>query len=63
MHELESRLSDAFFRIHRSAIVNLARIAELRREPDGGGLAVLQSGMRLRVARSRWEDLERALGL
>jgi len=63
MHELESRLPDAFFRIHRSAIVNLARIAELRREPDGGGLAVLQSGVRLRVARSRWEDLERALGL
>ncbi len=64
MHELESRLpSDVFFRIHRSAIVNLARIAELRREPDGGGLAVLEAGVRLRVARSRWEDLERALGL
>lgn len=64
MHELESRLpSDAFFRIHRSAIVNLARVAELRREPDGGGMAVLEDGVRLRVARSRWEDLERVLGL
>lgn len=64
MHELEARLSpEAFFRIHRSAIVNLGRVAELRREPDGGGLAVLEDGVRLRVARARWEDLERALGL
>ena len=64
MHELETRLpSDRFFRIHRSAIVNLGKIAELRREADGGGLVILENGVRLRVARSRWDDLERALGL
>jgi two-component system LytT family response regulator len=64
MHELEAQLDAAsFFRIHRSAIVNLAKVAELRREPDGGGVVLLRDGVRLRVARTRWEDLERALGL
>jgi len=45
-----------------TAIVSLGRITELRREPDGGGLAVLADGVRLRVARSRWDELERAPG-
>lgn len=64
MHELEERLASApFLRIHRSAIVNLAKVAELRREPDGGGVVLLADGVRLRVARTRWEELERALGL
>jgi two-component system LytT family response regulator len=64
MHELEERLQcGPFLRIHRSAIVSLAKVAELRREPDGGGVVLLDDGVRLRVARTRWEDLERALGL
>jgi two-component system LytT family response regulator len=64
MHELEDRLAASpFLRIHRSAIVNLEKVAELRREPDGGGVVLLGDGVRLRVARTRWEDLERALGL
>jgi two-component system LytT family response regulator len=64
MHELEERLAAGpFLRIHRSAIVNLAKVAELRREPDGGGVVLLGDGVRLRVARTRWEDLEQALGL
>jgi two-component system, LytTR family, response regulator len=54
---------EAFLRIHRSTIVQLARIRELHRESDGGGAIVLRSGVRLRVARGRWEQLRAALTL
>jgi two-component system LytT family response regulator len=62
MHALE-RLLEAreFVRVHRSLIVNVKRIRELHREPDGGGTLVLTDGVRLRVARGRWESMERAL--
>ena len=62
MHALE-RLLEAreFIRVHRSLIVNVKRIRELHREPDGGGTLVLTDGVRLRVARGRWESMERAL--
>jgi len=64
MSSLESKLdADRFLRIHRSTIVNLQRIREIRRAEDGGGEVVLGSGVRLRVARNRWSILERALGL
>ncbi|MDX1393229.1 MAG: LytTR family DNA-binding domain-containing protein [Gemmatimonadota bacterium] len=63
MHDLERRLPDSFFRAHRSTIVRLDRVIELRRDAGGGGVAILRDGVRLRVARGRWEDLERALGL
>ena len=62
MHALE-RLLEAreYIRVHRSLIVNVKRIRELHREPDGGGTLVLTDGVRLRVARGRWESMERAL--
>ena len=62
MHALE-RLLEAreFVRVHRSLIVNVKRIKELHRDPDGGGTLVLTDGVRLRVARGRWEAMERAL--
>lgn len=64
MHALESLLpGERFVRIHRSVIVNLDRVRELRRDPEGGGAVVLEDDVRLRVARGRWETLERALGL
>lgn len=64
MKDLDLRLpSEEFHRIHRSVIVNLARVRVLDRDPDGGGAVVLSSGVRLRVARARWESLEQALGL
>lgn len=64
MRDLEAMLGPAgFLRIHRSAIVNLARVDVLHREPDGGGSVSLDTGVRLRVARGRWEELENALGL
>jgi two-component system LytT family response regulator len=64
MQEMENVLDPAqFARIHRSVIVNIDRVRELRREPDGSGSLVLKNGIALRVARSRWEALERMLGL
>ena len=47
--------------IHRSLIVNLQRVRELDREADGGGAIILNTGVRLRVARGRWEALQAAL--
>jgi len=64
MHALESLLDPRrFLRVHRSIIVCLAQVSELHRDDDGGGTAVLRSGIRLRVARSRWDELERALAI
>jgi two-component system LytT family response regulator len=64
MHVLETLLDpQRFLRIHRSVIVNLARVAELQRDDDGGGAVVLHSGVRLRVARGRWDALEQALAI
>jgi two-component system LytT family response regulator len=62
MHALE-RLLEAreFVRVHRSLIVNVKRVRELHRDPDGGGTLVLTDGVRLRVARGRWEAMARAL--
>ena len=64
LRELGATLGpDGFVRVHRSVLVNEARIRTLQREPDGSGSVTLDSGVQLRVARSRWEDLERRLGL
>lgn len=50
-----------FLRIHRSTIVNIDRIRELQTLFRGDLVAVLESGRRLTVSRSRREELERAL--
>jgi two-component system LytT family response regulator len=64
MQRLERLLDPrAFVRIHRSLIVNLKRVRELHRDADGGGAIVTKDGVRLRVARGRWEALEAALGI
>lgn len=63
LYTLEEALGSGFLRIHRSVLVNLARVRELHRAPDGGGRILLDSDVQLRVARSRWEDLEGALEL
>jgi two-component system LytT family response regulator len=51
-----------FVRVHRSAIVNLTRIREIRPLPGGGHVAVLESGCRCRLSRSGRERLGRLLG-
>jgi len=64
MKDFELRLSSGrFHRIHRSVIVNLDRVRMLERDRDGGGVVVLHQGVRLRVSRRRWDQLEAALGL
>jgi two-component system, LytTR family, response regulator len=50
---MEAQLPPArFARIHRSAIVNLARIRELRPQPNREFTVVLRDGTRLRASRS-----------
>ena len=62
MHVFERMFENGdFIRVHRSLIVNLKRIRELHRDADGGGTIILVDGVRLRVARGRWEALQQAL--
>ncbi|MGE0554275.1 MAG: LytR/AlgR family response regulator transcription factor [Gemmatimonadales bacterium] len=64
MGNLERRLDRArFARVHRSIIVNVARITEMSREADGAGSVTLGDGTVLRVARGRWDGVEAALAL
>jgi len=61
--ELEAELPAAhFLRIHRSAIVNLARIRELRAADHGDAVVVLAGGQELRLGRSYRAQLEKRLG-
>ena len=58
LKHLEDRLDPAqFFRIHMSAIVNLARVREIRRGFAGGYEVTLQTGKTLPVSRRRKKDL------
>ena len=62
MMELERQLDPAkFVRVHRSAIVNLDRVAEMHPLFRGDCLLVLQDGTRLRMSRARREEFERRL--
>jgi two-component system LytT family response regulator len=53
---------ERFVRVHRSAMVNLARVRELQREATGDHTLVLDTGARLTVSRSHREAFERAIG-
>ncbi|HET9831545.1 MAG TPA: LytTR family DNA-binding domain-containing protein [Vicinamibacterales bacterium] len=62
MSVLERELDPAMFcRIHRSAIVNLARVRELCVDANGEHEVVLTVGSRLRLSRSYREELQRRL--
>jgi two-component system LytT family response regulator len=64
MQTLEERLDPArFFRIHRSAIVRLDLIETLIRNPGGDYAVQLKGGVRLKVSRSRFEELEKRMGI
>jgi two-component system, LytTR family, response regulator len=61
--DLAAQLDSAtFVRIHRSTIVNLDRISELRESSRGEYYVVLKSGIKLKVSRARRGRLERLLG-
>ena len=62
MQELEARLdARRFVRVHRSAIVNVDRVRELRAVAVGRHEVVLRDGTRLPLSRSRRELVARAL--
>ena len=64
MQTLEERLDPAkFFRVHRSAIVQLDRIESLLRDPGGDYAVRLRNGVQLSVSRNRVEQLEKWMGL
>jgi len=64
MQALEERLDPArFLRIHRSVIVRLDRIDALLRGGGGDYAVRLKNGVKLRVSRTRVEELERKMGV
>jgi two-component system LytT family response regulator len=64
MTTLEERLDPAhFLRIHRSSIVRIDLVETLHKSPGGDYEVQLKGGRRLRVSRSRREELERRLGV
>jgi two-component system LytT family response regulator len=59
---LEKRLDAArFLRVHRSAIVNVARVRMVEAAERGDGVAVLGSGARVRVMRANRAELEKRI--
>lgn len=59
MNDLEATLDpNTFVRIHRSAIVNLDRVREMRPLFKGELVVVLQDGTQLKMSRGRREELE-----
>jgi two-component system LytT family response regulator len=60
--ELEEELDSAMFcRIHRSAIVNLERVKEMKLDANGEYEVFLRDGTRLRLSRSYREHLQSRL--
>lgn len=58
MTKLETRLDPRrFIRIHRSSIVNVDRVSEIRSTPHGDSVVLLHDGTKLRMSRSRRERL------
>ena len=59
---LEERLDRAqFVRVHRSAIVNLARVRQIRHAAIGDAVVVLDSGTQLPLSRRRREHVAEAI--
>ena len=64
MQNLENHLDPhRFFRVHRSAIVQLDRVDALLKSPAGDWELQLKNGAKIKVARSRREELERRLAM
>jgi len=62
MADLERELDrETFCRIHRSAIVNINRVRELRLDANGEYEVVLQNGAQLRLSRTYREHLQKKL--
>lgn len=61
--DLERRIGPGFLRVHRQALVNLARLERLERVDSGGYLAHLQGGAVVAVSRAAARALRREWGL
>jgi two-component system LytT family response regulator len=62
LSSFEARLDAVrFVRVHRSAIVNLDRVREVRAESGGESVLVLRDGTRVPVSRRRREQVNEAL--
>jgi two-component system, LytTR family, response regulator len=63
IRRLEPRLAAyGFVRVHRSALVNLARVRELRRPTQREWCLVLEDGTELPISRRLRPDIQRQLG-
>lgn len=59
---LEARLDPgSFLRVHRSAIVNLQYVKQVKNEPDGDATVVLTSGEKIAMSRSYRAQIQRLL--
>ena len=61
LQKLEERLGRKFMRVHRGALVNVARVQRLDRLEGGELVIVLQSGIRITVSRARRSSVMREL--
>ena len=62
MTSLESRLNpQIFLRVHRSAIVNLQYVREVKNEADGDATVILTSGEKIGMSRSYRSNIQRLL--
>jgi two-component system LytT family response regulator len=63
MNDLETRLDpERFFRVHRSAIVNLEKVKEIQPYTRGEHIVIMNCGAKVRLSRGRREKLEERLG-
>jgi hypothetical protein len=63
MNQYEAGLSASYVRIHRSTIVNVARVREVVARSNRELLVVLRDGTKLRASRTYSAHLKQALGL
>ncbi|HEY8430642.1 MAG TPA: LytTR family DNA-binding domain-containing protein [Sandaracinaceae bacterium] len=63
LNELERRLPARFERVHRRALVNLARVERLKPLPSGGYIAVTDGGHEVPVSRQAARALRRRFGI
>ena len=64
LNALEARLDpEVFLRIHRSTIVNMDRVKELRLDAYGESVVVLENGTELKMSRARREAVHARLSI